>query len=60
MLKTKKTNEVTVNSYFTSKSDKQIALNVSEIIAKLINKNINYNNDTGNEKEKHLQHISKW
>ena len=40
MIKTKKVDEITINSHFTSKTDEEIALNMSRIIAELINRDL--------------------
>ncbi len=52
MVKTKKVEEITVNSHFTSKTDEEIALNMSKIIAKLINRDLENVGDTEEKKEK--------
>ena len=40
MIKTKKMDEIIINSHFNSKTDEEIAKNMSEIIAKLINRDL--------------------
>ncbi len=52
MVKTKKVEEITINSHFTSKTDEEIALNMSKIIAKLINRDLENVGDTEEKEEK--------
>ena len=40
MIKTKKVDEIIINSHFTSTTDEEIALNMSNIIARLINRDL--------------------
>lgn len=40
MIKTTKTNGITINNYFTSKTDEEMALNMSKIVAELINRDL--------------------
>ncbi|MFA7533160.1 MAG: hypothetical protein WCY46_02420 [Tissierellaceae bacterium] len=40
MIKTKKMDEIIINSHFNSKTDEELAKNMSEIIAKLINRDL--------------------
>ncbi len=40
MIKTKKMDEIIINSHFISKTEEEIALNMSKIIAKLINRDL--------------------
>lgn len=43
--------EIIVNSHFTSKTDEEIALNMSNIIAKLINRDLESLEDKGKSEE---------
>lgn len=40
MIKTTKTNGITINNYFTSKTDEEMASNMSKIVARLINREL--------------------
>ncbi|HLR34673.1 MAG TPA: hypothetical protein VK071_05000 [Tissierellales bacterium] len=51
MIKTKKTDEIIINSYFTSKTDEEIALNMSKIIAELINRDLESMENVGDTEE---------
>lgn len=51
MIKTKKTDEIIINSYFTSKTDEEIALNMSKIIAELINRDLESMKNVGDTEE---------
>ena len=51
MIKTKKVDEITINSHFTSKTDEEIALNMSRIIAELINRDLENMKNTDDREE---------
>ena len=43
--------EIIINSHFTSKTEEEIALNMSSIIAKLINRDLGNMGDAGDREE---------
>ena len=51
MIKTKKMDEIIINSHFNSKTDEEIAKNMSEIIAKLINRDLENMENTEDKEE---------
>ena len=51
MIKTKKMDEIIINSHFTSKTEEEIALNMSRIIAKLINRDLENRGDAEDREE---------
>lgn len=51
MIKTKKLDEIIINSHFTSKTEEEIALNMSRIIAKLINRDLENMGDAEDREE---------
>ena len=51
MIKTKKMDEIIINSHFTSKTEEEIALNMSKIIAKLINRDLENMDNTEDKEE---------
>lgn len=51
MIKTKRIDEIVINSHFTSKTDEEIALNMSNVIAKLINRDLENMEDKGETEE---------
>ncbi|MFY9213095.1 MAG: hypothetical protein WAO45_00080 [Tissierellaceae bacterium] len=51
MIKTKKMDEIIINSHFTSKTEEEIALSMSKIIAKLINRDLENMENTEDKEE---------
>ncbi len=51
MIKTKRMDEIIINSHFTSKNEEEIALNMSRIIAKLINRDLGNRGDAEDREE---------